>query len=159
MTFGVTALVVKRCFWKNLNEFRLFIYRSNFRTAEIRQTLILVKKALLEQTLICTLISSFVLKCRHSVLKCSRFVLKCRHLLLKCPHLFKCRRFVLTCCRFVLKCRRILHKGNLFCWNVVFCIEMRRFDWTGVVLYIMSTFVLKVIVFYLNVHKCRLLCK
>ena len=51
MTFEVTALVGKRCFLKNLNEFRLFIYWSNFRTAEIGQTLTSVKKGLLEQTL------------------------------------------------------------------------------------------------------------
>ena len=41
----------KWCFLKNSNEFSLFIYWSNFRSAEIGQTLILVKKALLEQTL------------------------------------------------------------------------------------------------------------
>ena len=41
----------KRWFFFNSNEFRLFIYWSNFRSAEIGQTLILVKKALLEQTL------------------------------------------------------------------------------------------------------------
>ena len=51
VTFEVTALVGKRCFLKNSNEFRLFIYWSNFRTAEIGQILILVIKALLEQTL------------------------------------------------------------------------------------------------------------
>ena len=51
VTFDVTALVGKRCFLQNSNEFRLFIYWSNFRTAEIGQPLILVKKALLEQTL------------------------------------------------------------------------------------------------------------
>ena len=42
MSFEVTTLVGKQCFLKNSNEFRLFIYWSNFRTAEIGQTLILV---------------------------------------------------------------------------------------------------------------------
>ena len=51
VTFEVMALVGKQSFLKNSNEFRLFIYWSNFRTAEIGQTLILVKKAVLEQTL------------------------------------------------------------------------------------------------------------
>ena len=51
VTFEVTALIGKRCFLKNSNEFKLFIYWSNFSTAEVWQTLILVKKALLEQTL------------------------------------------------------------------------------------------------------------
>ena len=44
VTFEVTALVGKLCFVKNSNEFCLFIYWSNFWTAEIGQTLILVKK-------------------------------------------------------------------------------------------------------------------
>ena len=56
VTFEVTALVGKQCFLKNSNELCLFIYWSNFRTAEIGQTLILVKKDLIQQTLTSTLI-------------------------------------------------------------------------------------------------------
>ena len=60
VTFEVTALVGKRFYLKNSNEFRLFIYWSNFRTAEIGQTLVLVKKALFEQTLI---FKDIIIKC------------------------------------------------------------------------------------------------
>ena len=44
MTYKVTVLVEKKIWLKNSNEFCLFISWSNFRTAEIGQTLILVKK-------------------------------------------------------------------------------------------------------------------
>ena len=44
MTYKVTVLVEKKIWLKNSNEFCLFTSWSNFKTAEIGQTLILVKK-------------------------------------------------------------------------------------------------------------------